>query len=201
MYARQRPNQHTITQAEYLAFADANEGRYEYSGGRIHAMTGGTLRHAVITVNISTQLNLQLAETPCLVASPDLRVHIASRDAYRYADIAIVCGPPQYLAGREDTITNPVALVEVASPSTVLLDHNDKLREYTQIDSLAAYLLVAQESPRVERYLRQDDGQWLYQAVTGLEAAVVLPLPEVASGITLALAQIYRKIAWDEADS
>jgi Uma2 family endonuclease len=196
MVALKSPDFTPMSEAEYLALPPTEGARYEYRRGRVYAMTGGTYHHAVITVNLSTQLNLLLSETDCAVASPDLRIHIASQDAYRYPDVSVICGPPLYLPGRTDTITNPVALVEVLSPSNALLGHNDKLAEYTQIEGLNLYLLVAQDRLRVERYQRHDDGEWLYAAVSGLEAEIALP----SLGITLALAKIYQRVTWDEAE-
>jgi len=196
MFALQPPDSLTMTEAEYLVFADASEGRYEYSHGQVHAMTGGTFRHGTISANIITHLNNLLRDHDCATTTPDVRVHVAPGNAYRYPDVVVVCGPPAYFAGREDTITNPILLVEVLSPSTALFDHNDKLREYTGIASLSAYLLVAQETARVERYLRHDDGQWLYQAFSGLDAEVPLPLAALGVEITLRLAEVYRRIAW-----
>jgi Uma2 family endonuclease len=196
MYALKSPEFTPMSEAEYLALPPTEGGRYEYRRGRVYAMTGGTYHHAIITVNLSTQLNLLLSETDCAVASPDMRIHIAGQEAYRYPDISVICGPPVYLPGRTDTITNPVALVEVLSPSSALLDHNDKLAEYTQIASVNLYLLVAQDRARVERYQRHDNGEWLYAAASGLEAEIALP----PLGITLALANLYRRVAWDEAE-
>jgi len=50
-------------------------------------------------------------------------------------------------------------LVEVTSPATALRDHNAKLEEYTQIASLHAYVLVAQDEPKVEVFRRHEAGR------------------------------------------
>ncbi len=125
-----------MTEAEYLAFADTQEIKYEYQNGEIVAMTGGSVWHGVITGNTITHLNNQLGERDCTVTSPDVRVHIAAKRAYRYPDVTLFCGEPAYVEGRTDTITNPALLVEVFSPGTAKTDHTDKLAEYTQIDTL-----------------------------------------------------------------
>jgi len=52
------------------------------------------------------------------------------------------------------------------------------------------YLLVAQDTPRIEHYARQADGRWIYVAETRNDAAV-----EIASiGCRLRLAEVYAKI-------
>lgn len=195
MYAERADEPTLMSEVEYLAFADVQEIRYEYRQGQIYAMTGASVRHGVITVNVSTQLNLQLADRDCTVTSSDTRIHIAARRSYRYPDVTVFCGEPAYLEGRRDTIINPALIVEVLSPATALRDRNDKLLEYTQIETLHAYLLVAQDEARVERYLRQESGDWLYTVVRGLDESIALP----TLGCTLALADIYRKVDWDQA--
>jgi len=137
MYAAY-PNSETpmeMTEADYLALDESSPVRHEYRQGKVYAMTGGSVRHSVITVNISTQFNIQVGESGYSVASPDLRVHIAQKNSYRHPDVTVFCGAPAYLQGRTDTITNPIVLVEVLSPSSALLDRNEKLEEYTQIET------------------------------------------------------------------
>ncbi|MEM6284392.1 MAG: Uma2 family endonuclease [Chloroflexota bacterium] len=197
MYAEPLHNElPPMTEAAYLAFADAQEFKYEYRNGEIIAMTGGSVRHGVITMNMGTHLNNLLGERDCSVTSPDVRVHIAAKRAYRYPDITLFCGEPEYLEGRTDTITNPVLLVEVLSPGTAHIDYGEKLAEYTRIESLQAYVLISQDRPELEVYRRYESGQWLYINVSGLDAEVDVPMP--GGNLHLSLAQIYRRIRWDE---
>ncbi len=203
MYARSlagessEPEYIQMTEAEYLAFEETSEIRHEYGRGRVYAMTGGSLRHSIITVNISTQLNIQLDDKNCTTLSPDLRVYIASKQGYRYPDVTVFCGEPVYMAGRIDTITNPSVLVEVLSPSTAVVDRNEKLEEYLQIETLHAYLLVSQFQIKVERFMRHETGEWLYSIFTDLTDEVALP--EI--GCTVALSKIYQKVNWDEGEN
>lgn len=192
MYAVQPEDD--MTEAEYLAFDAANEIKHEFKRGRVYAMTGASVRHNVITANTITHLNNQIGERDCTVTSSDVRIHIASKRAYRYPDVTVFCGDPVYVEGRVDTITNPVLLVEVLSPSTALIDRNDKLAEYTQIDSLQVYLLVSQREARVERYMRHGADEWLYTIASELDDSVALP----SLDCTLALSEIYRKVSFDE---
>lgn len=204
MYAAQPEEPIRMSEAEYLAFEEASEHKHEYSGGQVYAMTGGSeghvyamtggsVRHGIITMNTGTALNNQLADRDCSVTSPDVRIYIASKKAYRYPDVVVFCGDPAYVPGRVDTITNPVLLVEVLSPATALLDRNDKLAEYTRIESLQIYLLVSQHEARIERYMRHEAGEWLYSSASGLEAEISLP----AIDCTLALSKVYQKVTFD----
>ncbi len=62
----------------------------------------------------------------------------------------------------KDNIMNPIVIIEVSSPSTEPYDRGTKFESYQRIPSLIEYLLVSQERPRVEQFLRQADGRWLY---------------------------------------
>jgi Uma2 family endonuclease len=99
----------------------------------------------------------------------------------RRPDIGISCGREN---GR--FITRPVVVVEVLFEETELLDRTDKRREYQSLPSLAHYVLVSQDTPRVEVYSRQG-GKWLFTEIEGLDATLPLDLP----GIELPLAEIY----------
>ncbi len=197
MVAAQTDNLPPMSEAEYLAFADEQECKYEYLAGTVYAMTGGSVRHGVITAGVSTHLSNLLLDHDCSVTSPDVRVYITSRQAYRYPDVTVFWGTPDYLPGRMDTITNPVLLAEILSPGTALVDRNDKLADYTQIESLQAYLLVAQAEPKVEVFRRHVAGQWLYEYVTGMNALIDVPV--LGAELRLSLAQIYRRVQWDVA--
>jgi Uma2 family endonuclease len=59
-------------------------------------------------------------------------------------------------------LLNPIVIVEVLSSSTERYDRGTKFESYQRIASLMEYVLVSQERPRVEQFLRQPDGRWLY---------------------------------------
>jgi Uma2 family endonuclease len=195
--ARQPEENPRMTEAEYLAFDASQPFKYEYSGGRVYAFAGGTAKHAVITMNVGTHINNQLGERNCSVASSDLRVQVRSQGAYRYPDVTVFCGEPAYHGEGEHTLTNPIWLVEVMSPESVARDQSDKLTEYTRIESLMAYLIVAQDKPQVMLYYRYTPETWSFEVVTGLDATLTVPVG-ADDAITLSLAQLYRRITWDE---
>lgn len=83
-----------MSEADYLAFTDDQDFKYEYQAGKVYAMSGGSLRHGIITASTSTHLNNLLSEQDCTVTSPDVRIYIASKQAYRYPDVTVFCGEP-----------------------------------------------------------------------------------------------------------
>lgn len=196
MEAEQLQDVALMSEAEYLAFADEQEVKYEYKRGRVYAMAGGSVRHGVLTGNVIGHLLARFGERECSVTSPDVRVHIASKGTYRYPDVTVFCGDPQYYENRTDTITNPALLVEVLSPGSSVRDLNEKVEEYTQIESLQAYLLVSQDQPKVALFWRNEAGQWIYEFARGRDAELVVPL--LGEDLRLSLAQIYRRIQFEQ---
>jgi Uma2 family endonuclease len=184
-----------MTPEEYLALERAAETRSEYLNGEIIGMTGASRSHSLITLNVGSELARQLEDRPCEVHVNDLRVLIAARRLYTYPDVIVVCGEPALTDRYRDTLTNPAVLIEVLSPSTEAYDRGAKFGHYRTLDSLREYLLISQDRPHVEHFIRQDDShQWLLSEATDLAATVVLPSVECQ----LAMARIYKKVRFGE---
>ena len=175
----------TITPEEYLAREAEAEYKSEYRDGEVVAMTGASRAHVLIVTNVVSELRTRLKHRPCEVYAADLRLKVQSAGLYTYPDIMVVCGQPHFADGRNDTVTNPLLIIEVLSPSTAAYDRGDKFGFYQKIPSLREYILIDQERIFVERFGKQD-GQWLGTKASTREEAlplssvdVVLPLPEV----------------------
>lgn len=186
------------TPEEYLAFERQNEYKSEYIDGEMVAMTGASRRHNIIAVNITAALHPQLRGRPCETYAGDMRVKIASRReyAYTYPDVVVVCGEPQFEDGHLDTLINPTVLIEVLSESTERYDRGKKFSFYRMIESLAEYVLVAQDEHRVEQYVKQPDGRWLLSDHHSLDDVVELASVQC----TLALRAVYAKIVLPPGD-
>lgn len=182
-----------MTEEEYLAFERASETKHEYYRGEVFAMAGASLEHTQIVSNSLIAIGRQL-RPPCRIVSNDLRTKISETGLYTYPDLIIVCGRPQLADGQFDTLLNPTILIEVLSPSTEAHDRGRKFRHYRTLDSLQEYLLIAQDTPLVEHFVRQEDGTWRFAAASGLDATLHLPTIDC----TLALADVYALIDWDE---
>lgn len=177
------------TLAEYLDLERSTQVKHEYFRGEVFAMGGASFAHTVIVGNLARELGQQLKAKPCRVSPTDLRVKVAGSGLYTYPDIVVVCGPPQ-LERPGETLINPQVIVEVLSEGTEAKDRGWKFEQYQAIGSLTDYLLVAQETPRIEHYQRQPDGRWIYSAENRLEAAVAIS----SIDCKLKLAEVYDKI-------
>jgi Uma2 family endonuclease len=179
-----------VTPEEYLAAERLSETRSEYLDGGVYPMTGGTANHIRIVSNIITQLNNQLDGRPCDVFPTDMKVRLPDSKKFFYPDVVVVCGELQYYDDRKDIILNPDLVIEVLSPSTEAFDRGAKFQAYRTIETLKEYLLVAQDSPTVEQYVRNGDGSWKFMTVVGLESTLTLPSVEC----TLNLAAVYKRV-------
>jgi len=182
------------TAEEYLTLERSASSKSEFHDGQIYAMTGANREHNLVTINIAGELRSQLKKRPCEAYVNDMRVKAADARSYHYPDIVVVCGTPQFEDAHVDTLINPTLLIEVLSPSTEAYDRGGKFAHYRKIPTLREYLLVAQDQPSIERYLRQGD-VWILTEAVGLEADV--PLESI--DCVLSLREIYDKVLdnWD----
>lgn len=183
-----------VTPEAYLEMERAAEFKSEYLGGEIFAMAGATERHNQIVLNVSGELYLQLKRRACRVYSNDMRVRVSETGAYTYPDVVALCGEPRFRDDRRDTLLNPTVIVEVLSDSTAAYDRGVKFAHYRKLASLQEYLLISQDTHRVEHYARQATNQWLLTEYETLEPSVSL----VAIECQLALADIYDKVEISE---
>ncbi|MCS6870394.1 MAG: Uma2 family endonuclease [Anaerolineae bacterium] len=183
---------HCWTEAEYLAFERASDGKHEYYDGQIYDTVGASLQHAQITANVIAALHSATLDSPCRVFTSDLRVKL--HRAYVYPDVTVVCSTPQL--ADQDTLLNPTVIVEVLSPSTEAHDRGTKWQRYQQLESLQDYLLVTQDKPRVEHFARQGAQQWSLTICERLSASVAL----TALNVQVSLAAIYANVTFSKSE-
>jgi Uma2 family endonuclease len=167
----------------------ALEQRNEYVAGEVFAMTGASMGHNGIVMNIGRELSTQLKGRPCQVYANDMKVLIRAADAGTYPDLVGYCGEPELLDGRRDVLLNPSLIVEVLSDSTEAYDRGAKFALYRQIPSLREYLLVSQGRVLAELYVRDDQGRWTLTDYRSLTDRI----PLAGLDCTLSLAEVYDK--------
>ncbi|MDE0009902.1 MAG: Uma2 family endonuclease [Candidatus Poribacteria bacterium] len=178
-----------LTPEEYLALERKGTLKSEYINGEILAMSGASSAHNLITLDIGTELNIQLRGRECLVYTSDMRIRTSPKGAYFYPDVVVVCGKPRFEDNVFDTLLNPILAIEVLSPSTEAYDKGEKFRHYQELASLQEYILVSQDRIRVEHY-RLVKTQWVQTELRGHED--VLSLNSIRC--ELPLQDIYRRV-------
>jgi Uma2 family endonuclease len=171
---------------EFLAWEREQPERHEFDGFTIVAMTGGSVAHVKITMNLAFALRQSLRGSPCRPFSSDAKVIVAG--SVRYPDIVVSCKP---VADKDDIIPDPVVIFEVASPSTAHVDRGLKKREYFATPSVHQYAIVSQDERLIDLYTRTEAG-WVNEIVaeTG-----VLSLSSI--GVELPLDAIYEDTELD----
>ncbi len=172
---------------DYLRFEAESQVRHDYIGGRIHAMSGTSVRHNVISVNLVTAFRTHLRGGPCQAYVADIKVRLAvnREDIFYYPDVMVACGS---VRPEEHYLRDPTLIVEVLSPSTENIDRREKLLNYTLIPTLDEYVLVAQDSREITLHRRAE--QWRPSVVT----ATTSPVEFRSIKLTVPLAQIYEGV-------
>ena len=150
-------------------------------------MAGATRRHTIIASAIDVALNTRFEGTPCQAVTSDLRVKAEEAEMYTYPDVVVFCDE-EYEDKEEDTLTTPLVLFEVLSPSTQSYDRGDKFAYYRTIPSLMHYVLVASDERTVDHYARQGERVWLLETLRGTDLLTLDP-----PGVELPLEEIYRR--------
>src|SRR5579872_5325028 len=141
-----------FTPEEYLALERAADFKSKYLAGRIYAMAGASANHNRISINAASAINAQSFGKPCEAYALDMRVRIPMTGLYTYPDVTAVCGEQRFEDPEQDTLINPMVIIEVLSRSTEAYDRGDKFTHYRSLESLRDYVLVAQSKYQVEHY-------------------------------------------------
>lgn len=176
--------------AEYFALEESAEHRNEFYQGEITAISSGSINHNRVAGNLAVELVAALRGKPCEPFIADLRLLVKQHQFYTYPDLMVVCGDLEFVHGRNDTITNPVLIIEVLSPSTEAYDRGKKFEFYRSIEGFQEYVLVDQQRMHIERYRPLGLGRW--EMTTLDETNEILSLTSV--GIDLTLASIYERV-------
>ncbi len=182
-----------VTPEAYLIKERSRAWKSEYFQGQVLAMGGASRSHVLIVTNLLTSLNSQLRARPCEVYASDMRVKVSLSGLYAYPDVVVVCGEPTFEDQGLDTLFNPGLITEVLSPSTEAYDRGLKFEQYRTVDSLTDYLVVAQDRPLVEHFVRQPNGSWLFSACNEMEDAVII----ASLDCRLQVGEIYEKVSFD----
>ena len=143
-----------MSEQEYLREELRREVSHEYVAGQIFAMAGAIPDHNRIALNIASRLLSHLRGGPCQVFVCQVKVYVASKNAYYYPDVVVTCEARDRNEDDPYVIKAPALIIEVFSPSTEAIDRREKLLAYQSLDSLQEYVLIAQSRRAVEIFRR-----------------------------------------------
>ena len=180
-----------ITLEAYFKAEEKSLTKNEYHDGIIIPMAGAKLKHnrlaqqaAIIIGHFSYENDFDW-----IISNSDTKIRVEDFNRVFYPDAVVVCSPPHYYKGREDTITNPLVIVEVLSPSSKKFDKGEKFDMYRSLPSFKEYVLVSQELRQVVVWTKQNEGTWLEKDYIGEEAVAIL---HSLDGCPLPLKRLYR---------
>ena len=179
-----------VTVDEYLTIERDCKRKHEYFRGEMFAMAGASAAHNQITFNLARLLGNQLADRDCKAYVNDMRVKVSDTELYTYPDGIVTCEDPHFEDEHVDTLLNPQVLIEVLSDSTEKYDRGKKFELYREMESLRDYILISQDHAHIERFARDERGNWYLVDATGLDAAMELPSVDC----TLPLADVFAKV-------
>ncbi|RCJ35708.1 hypothetical protein A6769_18880 [Nostoc punctiforme NIES-2108] len=143
---------------EYLEWEERQEIKYEYIDGEVFAMTGGTLPHTTIALNLASALKIHLRGSECLPFMADAKIGVSEKGPFHYPDVVVSCDERDKQA--IEFLQYPCLIVEVLSPSTEAYDRGKKFMRYRRIQTLQEYVLIDAEKIGLDCFRLNDRGLW-----------------------------------------
>src|SRR6266849_1559682 len=181
---------------QYLALAEATDGKYEYLDGFVFMlrppssayaenalvdMAGGSVGHAALCARVATLVNVALGDSPCMAYTSDARMRLAEM-RYLYPDVTVACDQE---AG--SVLANPTVVIEVLSPTTEKRDRGAKFKVYKTLPSVQEYVLIGSEVQEIIVYRRESNWRPYHYQSGDL---VVL----TSIGVSFPFEAVYRRI-------
>ncbi|MEM9219693.1 MAG: Uma2 family endonuclease [Cyanobacteria bacterium P01_F01_bin.150] len=129
-----QPQSQSMTVTDYLEWEPQQELRYEFVWGELRAMTGGTIPHNLIALNLYRAIWEIVRTQGCRTFVNDVKVQVNEAGLYRYPDVMVSCDKRD--RANLKLICFPKLIVEVLSPGTEALDRGVKFAEYRDLPTL-----------------------------------------------------------------
>lgn len=189
---------------EYLEMERAAVERHEFIDGEVYQMAGESDEHGIVSANLSGEIYTQLKGKNCQLRIKDAKIKSggfnqavgkSTKGMFSYPDLVVVCGEVKYHDKKKDIILNPKVIIEVLSGSTEVFDRNDKFIRYRMFNETSTdYVLVSQEKPQIEHFVREDDNGWKQYTYIGLDKTCRIESIEC----TLNLKEVYDRIKFSK---
>ncbi|MDY6784767.1 MAG: Uma2 family endonuclease [Cyanobacteriota bacterium] len=187
---------------EYLEWEEQQPIRYEYLNGEVYAMTGGTLPHTSIALNLAAALKTRLRGKSCKVFMADAKVGVSTSGLFFYPDVVVSCDRRDQKA--REFVSYPCLIVEVLSPSTENFDRGKKFRSYRRIETLREYVLIEAETMNVDCYRLNERGKWELTTYSLEESAVSpeeLEVSLTSVDFSCPISLLYEDVVFEENNS
>jgi len=148
-----------LTPEAYLAGEKDNKIKHEYINGEVFAMVGAKDSHVTVSLNLASLLRNHVRAGSCRVYMADMKVSVASANAYFYPDVFVTCEPKD----RENEYykCHPILIAEVLSDSTSAFDRGHKFAMYRQLPSLQEYIIIDPNTLSIDCFRRDSTNHWV----------------------------------------
>lgn len=177
-----------MTLREFLDWEERQPGKFEFIGGFVRMMTGGTRDHSTIKSNIVSALKERLRGRPCRAFDSDVKVLSANGESH-YPDATVDCGDG---AGDLTHAIEPRIVFEVLSRSTRQSNLDEKLPSYQATPSIKEIVFVEPNRMHLMVWRRNADG-WQEDEVVRPDE----PLALESIGVSLTMTQIYEDVTFE----
>lgn len=143
------------TVAEFLAWEEDKEGKYEFCAGEVAEVSPEHTRHVLLKSRIAFLLEQALADRGFYVLTDGTQVRIG--DLVAIPDVVVTAETLDMMAV---FITGPVLLVEVTSRRRRQIATDRKWLRYARLASLRHYLVVSQEERGIVAHSRVAGDEW-----------------------------------------
>ncbi|WP_306117214.1 MULTISPECIES: Uma2 family endonuclease [unclassified Roseitalea] len=176
------------TPDEFLRWNQGREGKREFVHGRVvELMINVTRNHANLANRLLFALTSQLGTDQYMIGSADFGVRTAS--GIRFPDVIVEAAGGD---GKALATAEPLLVAEILSPASMRDDFGPKADEYLAIASLEHYLVIAQDTPRIWLWARDDEGRFGEPVICDDPKT---PVELDGLGVGLDLAALYKGIA------
>ena len=177
-----------MTFDEYMAWENEQPDRHEFYRGEIYAMSGVRFANSRVTGNLFKRIDDHIDGTECTLFVENFKLRLADEACF-YPDLMVTCS--QKFSMSDLTVTEPLLIIEVVSPSTERYDRGDKFTYYRSFPTLREYALIDPDKRSVEVHTLTATGAWertdqTGRAMLGLASIdLEIPLTQVFKGVTI----------------
>lgn len=169
---------------------------HEFDDGSLIPLPSATPQHSQVKVGFIGVLIQKIDKTKKKhrVYNDDIRIHLPAFNKSVVSDVVVVVGKANFsIEHPVGLLLNPTLIVEVLSDGTESYDRGEKFARYRTLPSLEEYVLVSQNTPRVETFVKQDGKWFINETAEGLDAKVEL----ATLGVKMPLKEIYWNVSFE----
>jgi len=183
---------HSMTPEDYFSWEEKQPLKYEYINGEVFAMTGGTLAHNSIALNIASALKNHLRGKGCKVFMADAKVGVSEKGPFHYPDVMVTCDVRDLRS--QKIVYYPCLVVEVLSPSTEGFDRGDKFKHYRRIETLQEYVLISAEKMSLDCYRLNERRKWELTSYSVEDNLVEIEVNFTSVNFCCPLSELYEDV-------